>query len=135
VNFPRETLRQAYYDALNGNISRDVYSTVPESKDNYVLVGDILIREDSAQSFPVYDTYTTIEIVTRLFKRGGMESDEEIATEIDSIIRPTVTGFLTIPGWEIIAGWLEESDQFTEDLPQGKINRITMEYYIKIAKS
>lgn len=132
---PTSTIRQAFYTALSGNVTDPVVSVPTAGATDYVLIDAIRVFEDTAQTNFVYDCNITLEVVKKFHKTGNKTESAAIALLIDNIIRPSVTGHITIPGWYVAGIWLDSSDEFVDVIEGNKVIRLGMNYFMKVFKS
>lgn len=132
---PSNTIRQAIYTALSGNVTLPVYTAIPEDVSDYVLLDAVRLSEDSAQTNFVYDCYVDIEVVKTYQKTGNKSEAAAIALAIDNILRPSVTGFVSISGWSVAGIRLDSTDELADLINEKKVMRVLQTYYMKIFKT
>lgn len=93
---PGKALRQALYEALNGNLvlqSSDVpvYDTFGSevNQDNFVAISNINETDNSNKSNFVTEMQVTIDVVTRPESYDGNQDAENIAGQILELLLPT----------------------------------------------
>jgi len=139
MNLPGDTLRQAIYTALSGNVGLTVYSWPPKSAGDYVLIGDISEHDDSYQTMPIFDCYVPIEIITKSIVRDNTQGSKKLANQtarlIDAIMKPTLLTFLPITGWNVTNSSLDDKSEDLSVDQDNAVFRIMMTYYIRIVKT
>ncbi len=135
MNFPKADIRSAVKTALSAGCTYPVYDIpVPETV-SYINIQAIRISEDTAQSWPVYDCYVTIEIISTFQKTGNRTNGDAQAELVDTAMRPTVTGGIVVAGWDLAGCWLDSQDEYLSNDADGKKHRIVMSYFLKYCKS
>lgn len=107
VNFE---LRKAYYSALQGTISVNVYDEIVPvdavSKDansfKYVLLSTNTNVSDNDKTEHGWDNTLLIDVVTGYHRFPGRKENDDICAEILPIIYPASNSYLTVTGFKII---------------------------------
>nr|BDD47703.1 hypothetical protein 5 [bacterium] len=130
----KAAVRQAVYDALNGNTTLTVYSMPPKSAGDFILIDAIRVSEASPQSFYMYDVIVGLRVVMRYQGTGSKKTAGTYADEIDAIFRPTATSTISVSGFEVCGFNLEDSEEFVNITDDAKTFEIEMNYYLKLTK-
>lgn len=132
---PVGTIRQAIFTALSGNVTDPVVSIPQAGATDYVLIDSIRVFEGTAQTNFAYDCNITLEVVKKYSKTGNKTESAAIALLIDNIFRPSVTGFITVPGWSTAGIWLDSSEEFVDVIEGNKVVRLSLTYFMKLFKN
>jgi hypothetical protein len=129
-------IRQAYYDALNGNISVSVYKedVDPAETGNYVVV-----RLESTTGVPNNQSFITrpvviIDIVTRFSNVINPDTVEDIDQEIKTVLKPLVTSVIQLDNVQLSGMSTGEVNYLTEDDGTDKYYRKIVRYQNRIVE-
>jgi len=125
-------LRAAIYTALNGVITYPVYHIPPSSAGDHVVIDSIRSHETTAQTWRSFEAYVTLQIISQYQKTGNRTDGYAEAEAIKQALRPTVTGAITVTGYDVAGCW--EDDRY-EDLASegpGKYHRVTLIYFYNL---
>lgn len=134
MSLPVADIRAAVHTALSASCTYPVHDIPPSGLTEYVVISAIRLAEDTAQSWMVYDVYVTIDIITKFQKVGNRADNDAQAVLVDAALRPSVTGGITVTGWDRAGCWLDSEDEYLSNDPDGKTHRVTMSYYMKFCK-
>lgn len=135
MNLPKSDLRTAVHTALTAGCTYSVVDIPTPDLVNYIEIQAIRLSEDTAQSWPMYNCYVTIDIISTFQKTGNRDNGDAQAVLVDTAMRPTVTGGITVSGWDMAGCWLDSQDEYMSNDNDGKKHRISMSYFIKLCKS
>ena len=138
------SLRTAFYDALNGNITSngqpvpiyDVFAIPEQPKYPYILLSSQTATQRNVQRCKVYDASLLVDIVTGSTDPIGREQSEEIAGQIEDIVIPSDFTDLIAPGGYVIGDtWREQDFEDTNKNDIYYIYRKLIRYNFIISKS
>ena len=139
MNLPVDSIRQAVYNALNGNVGLTVYSWPSKTATDYVLIGDIFIREITAQTRDVFEASVTIETITRTIvrddTRGTKKTAATAAALVDAKMRPGVITFLSVTGYTVAGCYLDDQSEDLSLESDEAIFRISQTYFLRLFKN
>ncbi len=125
MNLPNKLLQQAYYSALNGQITYSgsnvpVYDVVPPDRTYpYIVLGSLNVLEDSFNNDTrIVTCIFDVDVVTGFDGSfGGKSQGYDISDSVVNAIRKTPGNYLSLSGFQMITAVLESSvmiQQFTE---------------------
>jgi len=135
MNLPVSDIRTAVHTALSASCTFDVVDIPTPDLTAYVVISAIRLSEDTAQSYPIFNAYVTIDVVKKFQKTGNRSDCDAQAVLVDTAMVGSVTGGITVTGWDRVSMWLDSQDENLSNDADGKTHRIQMSYFIKLCKS
>lgn len=126
-----ELLREAIASAL-GSLSFPYHDIPTAAANNYITISNIRARETTAQTWFSFDFYVTVEILALFYKAGNRADAYAVATEVKEVIRPSITGAIQVPGYDVAGCWIDDEYEELVSDGAGKNHRIVLTYFFTL---
>jgi hypothetical protein len=130
MNNVSKSIRQAYYDALNGNVSVSVYkeNVLKTEKGNHILIRLESETDNSHKSGFVTSPVVIIECVSVFHDSIDPDIADDIDNEVRNILLPSVGSMVLLVDGLRISNIKPESSTFVSEDDGSKL------YYTKITR-
>ena len=135
MNLPDNTITKHFFDTLNGNLGTgvDVYTGVPKGADYpYVLIYDQTGSEDSCKDTWIIEGNIVTEVVYGYKGDGSVKQCNTVANLIIQLLRATITGAVSLTGFNISNLELLSSNTFIENQEENKIYRKILRFNYRV---
>lgn len=133
---PGQAILQAFYTALSGHTTAQVYTMLPPlTVFNYIWLGDVTNSEDSAKDRYISNATIAVDICHAYQNQGSKKAVEDEASVIAQHIRTAVGRGLTMTGYTMHVCILDSTTEAVEETPTDKIFHKTLRYKMIIEET